>query len=71
MIDPQRGPFHWLSHYSPMRGLMVLATPLTRDSGDQFLVAIRTHQAAAVLVLVWTAVLLALSGVVFSRAEVR
>jgi ABC-type transport system involved in multi-copper enzyme maturation permease subunit len=71
MINPQRGPFHWLSHYSPMRALMVLATPITRDSGDEFLVAIRTHQAAAVLVVVWTVVLLGISGLVFSRAEVR
>ena len=71
MIDPTRGLFRWVSHYSPMRGLMVLATPISHDTQDEFLKAVHTHPGAATLVAFWTVLLVAISGILFARSEVR
>ncbi|HET9728223.1 MAG TPA: hypothetical protein VFR41_02325 [Acidimicrobiia bacterium] len=71
LIDPHKGVLRWFSRYSPMRALMYLATAPKHDNLGQLFETIRTMGGAIVLALIWLAILTVISGLAFSRAEVR
>jgi hypothetical protein len=70
-VDPKKGVFGFLSHYAPLRGLLIMATTPNPDSLSRLFEPIRTVGAGVLLTLVWMLALALLSGVVFERAEVR
>ena len=70
LLDPVRMPFGLISHYSPLRGLLaVVVDPATATGANER--AIHTMAGGVALTVVWAAILVSQSGLVFARAEVR
>ena len=71
LIDPEGKPLGFLSKYMPLRGLLVaIVDPASVSEGGDDL-GIRTLAAGVVMTAVWIFVILAGSGRLFSRAEIR
>jgi ABC-2 type transport system permease protein len=71
LIDPEGKPLGFLSKYMPLRGLLVaIVDPASVSEGGDDL-GIRTLAAGVVMTAVWIFVILAASGRLFSRAEIR
>lgn len=70
LLDPTKMPFGLVSHYEPLRGLLGVILRHSDDTGVQAR-AIHTTAGGAVLVAVWIVVIVAGSGSLFARAEVR
>jgi hypothetical protein len=71
LINPTKGPFAPISHYAPVRGLLAAIVKHTTDNGGGQERAIHTTAGGVVLTIVWVAVVVLGSGVLFARAEVR
>jgi len=71
LINPAKGPFRFVSHYAPVRGLLAAIVKHTTDNGGVQERAIHTTAGGVVLTLVWVAVIVLGSGALFARAEVR
>jgi hypothetical protein len=70
LIQPTSKPFGFISQYNPLRALLaVISDPKRADA--IFEKGIRTMAGGVTLTLIWVLVLLALSNVIFARAEVR
>jgi hypothetical protein len=70
LLDPKKMPFGLISHYSPLRGLLaVVIDPAGATGANER--AIHTMAGGVVLTVVWVAVAVGLSGLLFARAEVR
>jgi hypothetical protein len=70
LIDPAKMPFGVISHYEPLRGLlMVISDPAHSTAVTER--AIHTMAGAAVLTALWLVVIVAGSGRLFARSEVR
>jgi hypothetical protein len=70
LIDPTSKPFGFLSHYNPLRALLTVISDPKRTN-PIFENGIRTMAGGLTLTVVWVLVLVALSNVIFARAEVR
>jgi hypothetical protein len=70
-VNPNKGVFGFLSHYAPLRGLLIMATTPDPESLSRLFEPIRTIGAGVVLTLFWMVGLALLSGVIFERSEVR
>ncbi len=70
LIAPSSKPFGFISQYNPLRALLtVISDP--RRANPLFDKGIRTMAGGVTLTAIWVAALLAVSGVIFARAEVR
>ncbi len=70
LLNPTKMPFGLISHYAPLRGLLAVLANHTNDAGAQDR-AIHTTAGGVALVAVWIVIIIAGSGSIFSRAEVR
>ena len=70
LIRPDKMPFGPISHYAPVRGLLAIVVKHTDATGIQER-AIHTMAGGVVLTAVWVVVIVAGSGFLFARAEVR
>jgi hypothetical protein len=72
LINPAKGPFRFISHYAPVRGLLAAIVKHTTDNNGGIQErAIHTTAGGVVLTLIWVVVIAAGAGAVFARAEVR
>ncbi len=70
LIKPTSKPFGFISYYNPLRALLaVLSDP--KRSNAIFENGISTVAGGVALTVIWAVVLLAISNVIFARAEVR
>jgi hypothetical protein len=70
LIQPTSKPFGFISQYNPLRALLaVISDPKRADA--IFEKGIRTMAGGVTLTVIWVLVLVALSNVIFARAEVR
>jgi ABC-type transport system involved in multi-copper enzyme maturation permease subunit len=70
LIKPTSKPFGFISYYNPLRALLaVLSDP--KRSNAMFENGISTVAGGVTLTVIWVLVLLAISNVIFARAEVR
>ena len=66
-LDQHTPFFGPIAKYAPFRGLLAI----TSDVHSSTDIGIRTNAGAIVFTLIWVVILVAASGAVFSRAEVR
>ena len=71
IVKPHAAVFGPLSHYAPMRGLLTVAIDPTTNRDSNVDLLIHTSAGAIAFTCIWVVVLLAVSGAVFSRSEVR
>ena len=72
IVRPERPVFGALSRYAPIRGLVAITSdPRAHRGDDMFVSPLRTNGGVIVFLLVWVIVLVTLTGVSFSRSEVR
>ncbi len=66
LLDPKKMPFGLISHYAPVRGMLVVIDPTGLADA-----AVHTLAGGTTLVVVWLVLIVVGSGAVFARAEVR
>jgi len=70
LIAPTSKPFGFVSHYNPLRALLAVVSDPKRST-PLFENGIRTMAGGVTLTVIWVLALVALSNVIFARAEVR
>jgi hypothetical protein len=70
-VDSHKGVLGFISHYAPLRGLLVMAANPSPDSLSRVFEPIHTVAGGVALALAWMLGLTLLAGAVFDRSEVR
>ncbi len=71
IIHPDNAHFGWISRFAPLRGLLSVAIDPGGNGNGSTTILTRTSAGGIALTVVWVVVLIAASGALFSRSEVR